>query len=58
MDQINEMRMKNALHLLKTTRLQIQNIAQLCGIADPNYFTKLFKRFYGLTPAQFRKDGV
>lgn len=57
-DQINEMRMKNALHLLKTTRLQIQNIAQLCGIADPNYFTKLFKRFYGLTPAQFRKDGV
>lgn len=57
-DQINEMRMKNALHLLKTTRLQIQNIAQLCGIADPNYFTKLFKRFYGITPAQFRKDGV
>ena len=52
------MRMKNALHLLKTTRLQIQNIAQLCGIADPNYFTKLFKRFYGLTPTQFRKDGV
>lgn len=55
-DHINEERMKAALYLLKTTRMQIQSIAQRCGFNDPNYFSKLFRRCYGITPAQFRKD--
>lgn len=42
--------MKAALQLLTTTRLQVQTIAQLCGFADPNYFGKTFRRFYGVTP--------
>lgn len=53
---IAESRMKAALQLLKSTRLQVQSIAQLCGFSDPNYFSRLFKRFYGVTPLQYRKD--
>lgn len=49
-------RMKAALQLLKTTRLQISTVAQLTGFADPNYFGKLFKRHYGVTPLQYRKE--
>ena len=48
--------MKAALQLLKSTQLQIQSIAQLSGYSDPNYFGKLFKRFYGMTPQQYRKE--
>lgn len=45
--------MKAALQLL-TTRLQIQTVAQLCGFNDPNYFSKQFKRFFGITPQQYQ----
>ena len=53
---ITEHRMKAALQLLTTTRLQVQTIAQLCGFADTNYFGKTFRRFYGVTPLQYRRD--
>lgn len=49
-------RMKAALQLLQSTRLQVQTIAQLSGFSDPNYFGKQFKRYYGVTPLQYRRD--
>lgn len=51
---IANLRMNAALQLLKTTQLQIQTVAQLCGFNDPNYFSKQFKRFYGITPQQYQ----
>ena len=54
---INARRMKTGAHLLQTTRLQVQTIAQHCGISDVNYFSKLFKKHYGMTPKQFREQG-
>ena len=54
---ITDRRMTAALQQLKTTRLQVQTIAQLCGFSDPNYFGKQFKRYYGVTPLQYRKEG-
>lgn len=55
-EYINVQRMKAALHLLAKTRLQIQTVAQLSGFSDPNYFGKLFKRYYGVTPGQYRRE--
>ncbi len=53
-DYINRRRVRHAMHLLKTTRLQIQTIAQHCGIMDVQYFSKIFKRVAGMTPKEFR----
>ena len=53
---LTELRMKHALHLLQTTQLQVQNVAQLCGIPDANYFSKLFRKHHGLTPRQYRQN--
>lgn len=55
-EYVNEQRMKTALQLIKGTQLQVQTIAQLCGFGDPNYFTKLFKQHFGITPIKFRKN--
>ena len=55
-EHINQLRMKHALHLLKTTQLQVQNVAHLCGIPDANYFGKLFRKQYGVTPRQYRQS--
>ncbi len=52
---ITRLRMEHAMHLLKTTQLQVQHVAQLCGVPDANYFSKLFRKQYGLTPRQFRQ---
>jgi len=48
-------RMKKAEELLKTTRWTIQRIASEVGVPDANYFVKVFKRAYGMTPSAYRK---
>ena len=51
---ISTRRVENAKHLLKTTRLQIQTIAQHCGFPDVQYFGKVFKKYTGVTPREYR----
>ena len=53
-DYINRRRIKYAMHLLETTRLQVQTVAQHCGIVDVQYFSKVFKRQAGMTPKEYR----
>lgn len=53
---IHEKRMKAAMDMLKNTHLQVQTVAQLTGFADSNYFGRQFKRYYGITPLQYRKS--
>lgn len=54
-EYINNKRMELASHLLETTSLQIQTIALHCGIMDVQYFSKLFKKFIGCTPKEYRE---
>ena len=54
-DHVNRKRIDLALHLLSTTALQVQTVAQHCGFADVHYFTKVFKKLTGQTPRQFRE---
>lgn len=53
---VNEKRMELASRLLRTTQLQIQTVAQHCGMSDVNYFSKIFKKHYGMTPKQYREE--
>jgi len=54
-DYVNRQRMDMAKHLLKTTGLQIQTIAQHCGFVDTQYFSKVFKKYTQKTPRQYRE---
>ena len=51
---IREKRMEYAAHLLATTDLQVQTVALHCGILDVQYFSKIFKKHWNLTPSQYR----
>lgn len=53
-EYVNKKRIKYAVFLLNTTGLQIQMIAQHCGIPDVNYFIKTFKKYIGKTPKEYR----
>lgn len=53
---VTEGRMELAARLLLTSGLQVQTVAQHCGMSDVNYFSKLFKKQYGVTPRQYRAE--
>ncbi len=53
-DYVNRKRIEYGIFLLNSTSLQIQTIAQHCGIPDLNYFSKTFKKYTGLTPTEYR----
>lgn len=54
-EYVNKKRIDHAILLLNSSNAQIQDIAVSCGIADVNYFTKLFKRQVGKTPKDYRE---
>ncbi len=55
-DYVNKKRAEHAARLIKTTNMQIQTISQFCGIYDVNYFTKIFKKYFGKTPKEYRES--
>lgn len=55
-EYVAQKRMEHAAYLLRTTKLQVQAVAQQCGIYDVNYFAKMFKKIMGKTPKEYRND--
>jgi len=53
---IFNIKMQKALELLKNTDLSIYEISFKLGFNDPDYFTKNFKLFYGVTPSELLKN--
>lgn len=54
-DHLTKLRMERARELLMHTPLKIYEVAQQVGIQNPQYFTSLFQKFYGVTPGQLRR---
>ena len=55
-DYINTQRVKRAAHLLASTNRSVADISEEMGILDVNYFAKVFKRTYGVTPTRYRRE--
>ena len=53
-EYVGKRRINHAMFLLEATSLQVQTIAQQCGIPDVNYFTRTFKKYAGVTPKEYR----
>ena len=54
-DYINQTRVRKAEELLTHTNLHMQEIAEQCGFADANYFSRIFRKVNGKSPLEFRK---
>lgn len=54
---LENIRMEEAKHILKTRALSIKEIAGEVGYSDETYFSKVFKRRTGCTPTEYRESG-
>jgi AraC-like DNA-binding protein len=54
---IIERRMAEARSLLSDTQLPVSDIARRVGMADPGYFSRLFRRTHGTSPREWRTSG-
>ncbi|BBI35917.1 helix-turn-helix domain-containing protein [Cohnella abietis] len=54
-DVINQLRMNKAKVLLLETNSSIAEIAEQTGYTNSSYFHRLFKKFNGVTPSDYRK---
>ena len=50
------LRTTNAKSLLETTSYNISEISNLVGYENPLYFSRFFKKQFGVSPSQFRKQ--
>lgn len=51
---VTKVRMEEAVRLLRETDEKTYRIAEATGYSDPNYFSYVFKRQFGLSPSKFR----
>ena len=52
-------RLERAVKLLTMAAdLPVKDISGMCGFADPNYFAKVFRRGFGVSPTELRTTGM
>ncbi|WP_438751254.1 AraC family ligand binding domain-containing protein [Pararhizobium sp. O133] len=52
-------RLQRATKLLtKAAHLSVKEVAIMSGFEDPNYFAKVFRRYFGASPTEFRTTGM
>lgn len=57
-DYLNDVRIEKAKELLKDIKYKTYEVAEIVGISDPHYFSKLFKKYSGMTPSEYRETIV
>lgn len=57
-DYILRFRMERACALLSEGRLNVAEVAAACGMDDPAYFSRFFRKMTGMTPTEYQKHSL
>ena len=52
-DALTQRRMMEAAHLLKSGRMKVYEVSEAVGYSDVKYFSKLFKKSFGVMPSEY-----
>ncbi|NMB95470.1 MAG: helix-turn-helix transcriptional regulator [Clostridiaceae bacterium] len=55
-DYINNYRIKKSIELIENSQLKVKDIALRVGFSNSNTFIRLFKKFSGFTPQEYRRS--
>ncbi|ADU27864.1 AraC family transcriptional regulator [Ethanoligenens harbinense] len=53
---ITQIRITHAKQLLRFSNHSIDETGAQCGLYDPNYFSRVFKKIEGVSPSQYREE--
>lgn len=56
LDDVTELKIQEAMALLKNTNLSISEISNAVGYSNVNSFIRRFKQIHGITPGNYRKQ--
>ena len=56
-DEVNRLRIEEAKRLLKDPACRVYEVAELIGYANTTYFFRVFKKYEGCTPTEYRMRG-
>ncbi|MBO4902251.1 MAG: response regulator [Lachnospiraceae bacterium] len=54
-EYVTNIRIEKAKQLLASSRLSMKEICAQVGYADPNYFSRIFKKTVGVTPTEYKE---
>lgn len=55
-EYLTKKRMSHAKELLRNPEYSIKEICMISGYSDPNYFSRIFKKYEGMTPSEYREQ--
>jgi two-component system response regulator YesN len=55
-DYVTDVRIEKSKELLLNTKLSLKEIAYEVGYKDPNYFSRVFKKWTNLSPKHYRSN--
>ena len=56
-DYLNDLRIQKARLLLEQTDLNINEIAGMVGFCEASYFIRVFRKYTGMSPTEYRQTG-
>ena len=56
MQWLNRFRIEKSKILLRDSNLEVKEVAVQVGFNDPNYFYRVFSRFIGVSPSEYRRQ--
>ncbi|UUZ92976.1 AraC family transcriptional regulator [Paenibacillus sp. P25] len=57
-EYLTKVRIERAKELLRDARIKFYEICDAVGYSDPSHFSKIFKKYTGLTPSAYRDRGM
>jgi two-component system response regulator YesN len=55
-EYVTEARIRGAKELLADPGISIKEVCAMSGYSDPNYFSRIFKKYEGVTPSEYREN--
>lgn len=54
-EYLTSIRIEEAKELLKDSSISMKEVSSAIGYADPNYFSRIFKKITGITPSEYKE---
>jgi AraC-like DNA-binding protein len=55
-DFINAIRLKRSQELIASGEYNISEVAYAVGYNDPKYYSRIFRKYFGISPSDFMKE--